>query len=136
MFRPSAAPRWKMTTRRLLPIPASTAPNAARVRKLGTAAVPTTASALLRRKMRRVIDMVTRSWPLALSFWLPASIDRDETRAEGRQPKTRFISSETRASLAADRRLCLRRAAWAGLSCLYFADLYLADFCSADPLPA
>jgi hypothetical protein len=36
----------------------STAPNAARVRKLGTAAVPTTARALLRRKMRRVRDMV------------------------------------------------------------------------------
>ncbi len=40
----------------------STAPNAARVRKLGTAAVPTTASALLRRNMRRVMDMKNGSW--------------------------------------------------------------------------
>ena len=33
------------------------APMAARARKLGTAAVPTTASALLRRNTRRVMDI-------------------------------------------------------------------------------
>jgi hypothetical protein len=54
-----------MTTRRLLRVPASTAPKAARVRKLGTAAVPTTASALLRRKMRRVMDMVNLGYQLS-----------------------------------------------------------------------
>src|SRR5579871_6762687 len=47
---------------------------AARVRKLGIAAVPTTASALLRRKMRRVIDMgatpeATRSYSQAQSIF-------------------------------------------------------------------
>src|ERR1017187_4275813 len=57
MFRPSAAPRWKITTRRLLRMPGSAAPNAARVRKLGSAVVPTTAIAPLRRKMRLVMDM-------------------------------------------------------------------------------
>jgi hypothetical protein len=41
------------------------------VRKLGTAAVPTTASVLLRRKMRRVMDIRRL---LALSSWLLASI--------------------------------------------------------------
>src|SRR5579859_453640 len=67
MLSPSAAPRWKMTTRRLLRVP-STAPNAARVRKLGTAAVPTTARALLRRNTRRVMDMMNLSSPLKLQL--------------------------------------------------------------------
>src|SRR5271166_5874285 len=57
MFKPSAAPRWKITTRRLLRVPGSAAPMAARARKVGTAAVPTTARALLRRKTRRVMDI-------------------------------------------------------------------------------
>src|ERR1700721_568354 len=57
IFSPSAAPRWEITTRRLVRRPGSTAPNAARVRKLGSAVVPTTANAPLRRKMRRVIDI-------------------------------------------------------------------------------
>ena len=38
-------------------LPGSTAPKAARVRKLGIAVVPTTARALLRRNTRRVMDM-------------------------------------------------------------------------------
>src|SRR5689334_1514309 len=59
MLSPSAAPRWKITTSRLLRVPLSVAPNAARVRKLGIVAVPTTASALLRRKTRRVMDIET-----------------------------------------------------------------------------
>ena len=35
MFKPSAAPRWKITTSRLLRMPACAAPNAARVRNDG-----------------------------------------------------------------------------------------------------
>jgi len=38
----------------------------------GSAVVPTTASAPLRRKMRRVMDIKHCSWPLALGFWLMA----------------------------------------------------------------
>ena len=55
MLRPSAAPRWKMTTRRLRPWLAVSAANAARERKLGMAAVPTTAMAPPFRNTRRVM---------------------------------------------------------------------------------
>src|SRR5215472_16063457 len=58
MLRPSAAPRWKSTTRRLFVEPGSAAPYAARARKPGSAVVPTTARALLRRNTRRVMAMV------------------------------------------------------------------------------
>ena len=68
--------------KRLLPAWVSAAPIAARARKLGTAAVPTTAIALLRRNTRRVIDI---------------------------KQLLAAISSETPASPAANPRSCLRR---------------------------
>src|SRR5581483_9181527 len=58
MFRPSAAPRWKITTRRFLPLGLPSAAYTARARKLGMAVVPTTAIAPCFRKTRRVRDMV------------------------------------------------------------------------------
>src|SRR5208283_2348851 len=70
MLSPSAAPRWKITTSRLLRMPGSAAPKAARVRKLGSAVVPTTASAPLRKKIRRVMDIRNGSWLLAPGSWL------------------------------------------------------------------
>jgi len=51
--------------------PGSAAPKAARVRKLGSAVVPTTASAPLRRKMRRVDGHKTLL--LAVSSWFLAN---------------------------------------------------------------
>jgi hypothetical protein len=48
----------KITTRRLGRDVVSETPNAARVRKPGTAAVPTTVRALLRTKTRRVIAIM------------------------------------------------------------------------------
>src|SRR5437899_10056676 len=53
MLRPSAAPRWNKTTMRFLPVLLTSA-KAARVKKLGMAVVPTTASALFFRNTRRV----------------------------------------------------------------------------------
>jgi hypothetical protein len=58
MLSPSAAPRWKITTSRLLLALGLTAPHAARVRKEGIAAVPTTAIAPLFINARRVMPMV------------------------------------------------------------------------------
>src|SRR5580658_110533 len=49
------------------------APNAARVRKPGTAAVPTTASPLLRRKMRRVMDITEYSVETQIATSLSAA---------------------------------------------------------------
>src|SRR5215469_15267306 len=83
-----------MTTRRLVRAPFSMAPNAARVRKLGTAPVPTTARALLRRNTRRVID-INRSLLLAFQ----SALNHHQ-----------FIFSEILASRAADPRLRSRPA--------------------------
>src|SRR5882762_789078 len=80
MFNPSAAPRWKITTRRLALPPGSMEPQAARVRKLGMAAVPTTASALLRRNTRRVMDMTT---PVLSSRFSVLPTQRREARPTG-----------------------------------------------------
>src|SRR5258708_32044213 len=107
-----------MTTSRLVRPPFSTAPKAARVRKLGTAAVPTTASALLRRKMRRVMDMRTAPgfWLLALGFnpmisrkLLPYLRPRDLSQRLRAKSQELSISSETLAIPTAIRRSCLHR---------------------------
>src|SRR5580704_19764005 len=99
-----------MTTRRLVGAPTSTAPKAARVRKLGTAAVPTTASVLLRRKMRRVMD-IRRLLALSLlalgfdPYGCPVDCGRGlEPKAKSQKP--RAISSETPANRVAGLRLC------------------------------
>src|SRR5262245_19618897 len=84
MLRPSAAPRWKMTTRRLLLIPTPLAANAARVRKLGAAAVPATTRAPLRRNIRRVID-IKNSW---LRRFCPMASSQRPT-PEGQRPTTK-----------------------------------------------
>src|SRR5438270_11721920 len=70
MFRPSAAPRWNNTTKRFFPVPATVDPYTARVRKLGTAAVPTKAIAPPFRNALRVIaisDSYLGQNPFALS---------------------------------------------------------------------
>ena len=77
MLRPSAAPRWKITTSRLLVVPGLTAPHAARVRKDGIAAVPTIAIAPPFMNARRVMLMLYASltldpWVLAFGSWLLA----------------------------------------------------------------
>src|SRR5580765_328789 len=58
-----------MTTRRFFPEPVPFAENAARVKKVGIAAVPTTARAPLRTKTRRVMGIYS-SWLPATRSWL------------------------------------------------------------------
>src|SRR4051794_16125023 len=82
MLRPSAAPRWKITTRRLRFAAPELSAKTARVRKDGIAAVPTIARAPDLRNARRVKHIRTPlsairyppygKAPLALGFWLLA----------------------------------------------------------------
>src|SRR5882762_7955758 len=65
--------------------PGSAAPKAARVRKLGSAVVPTTASAPLRRKMRLVIGMGT-SFRLSAFRWLEDPTPSQRTQRSGPPP--------------------------------------------------
>jgi hypothetical protein len=55
MFKPSAAPRWKMATRIFFFLPSTAA---ARASQEGTAPIPAIATAEPRKKMRRVTMVV------------------------------------------------------------------------------
>src|SRR5690242_9305658 len=90
-----------MTMRRFVRVPGSWAPNAARRRKAGIAAVPTTVSALLRRKMRRVFMEHLCSWLLALGSWLLALGSWLLAVGSWLSRRPRAVSSEHRATPAA-----------------------------------
>src|SRR5580658_2951982 len=93
MLRPSAAPRWKMTTRRLFFAPTDSAAYAARVRNAGIAAVPITANPPFLMNTRLVIDILQL---LASGSWLPAS---DASRAHTCLYETRFSVLRSRFSV-------------------------------------
>src|SRR5712692_7418387 len=103
-----------MTTSRLLPAPASTAENAARVRKAGIAAVPTTARAPLRRNTLRVMDIRQL---LAASSWLLAQAQGGSQRPTTDLPSLKIWRSQQQAG----DRTCVRWASW-------IIQLALADF--------
>src|SRR5262249_11238269 len=96
MFRPSAAPRWKSTTRRFLPVRGAVDPYTARVRKLGTAAVPTRATAPPFRNALLVIAMtysklfenlyrMVESPPRRTLYGVPNAVETPAIRAAARR---------------------------------------------------
>src|SRR5215469_4324530 len=97
----------------------SVPPKAARVRKLGTAAVPTTARALLRMKTRRVMDIRTTQF----------SVTSYELLAKSPQvgiEKQSFTFFETPANPAASLRSCLHPAVLPACSAAVAAPVLLA----------
>src|SRR5271166_2644553 len=114
MLRPSAAPRWNITTSRLPLEFDSLVPNAARVRNVGIAAVPTTAIAPPFRNVRLVILITLAiAWEPQLCCSSSLKLRRSEQESHGGicggLTGTALPAACGRADLAFDRLVRLRR---------------------------